>query len=157
MKIVREDINERMGFTEDSDPIEDMGIGMPFGFTSKMLGLETNDGKHSIYVKAEFIEKICTPGFDPGIRWLKDGFKSRYGDRTYYKDKSKWPKLQFSCSFGFKKYKDGDIILYRVYGVSGSHGFFGGQQTEREKLAPTHIKHCLEDLYLHLEKLLNKT
>jgi hypothetical protein len=27
MKIVREHINERMGFTEDSDPVADMGIG----------------------------------------------------------------------------------------------------------------------------------
>jgi hypothetical protein len=154
MNIVREHINERMGFTEDSDPIKDMGIGMPFGFSSKMLGLEANDGKHSIYVKPEFIEKICTPDKGAGARWLKQEFKARYGDRTYYKDKSKWSKLQFSCSFGFNRYRDGDVLLYRVYGSSGTHGFFGGAMTKKENLAPVHVKHCLEDLYLHLEKLL---
>jgi len=29
MKIVKEHINERLGFTEDGDPIKDMGIGRP--------------------------------------------------------------------------------------------------------------------------------
>ena len=29
MKIVKENINERLGFTEDGDPIHDMDIGRP--------------------------------------------------------------------------------------------------------------------------------
>jgi len=167
MKIVREHINERMGFTEDSDPIKDMGIGILFGFTPKLLGSEANDGKHSIYVKPEFIEKICDSdrGQIPGQSYryfksvdLKSEFIARYGNIAYYKDKSKWPKLPYACSFVFKPYNDHDkdIFLYRVTGISGSHGFFGGAQTQKENLAPTHVKHCLEELYLHLEKLSNK-
>jgi hypothetical protein len=45
-------------------------------------------------------------------------------------------------------------LLYRAIGSSGSHGFAGGQYTQRETLAKTYVKQILEQLYDYLENLI---
>lgn len=43
MKLVRERINEVLGFTEDGDPIEDMGIGLESQMKKKLKNMQIMD------------------------------------------------------------------------------------------------------------------
>jgi len=68
MKIVREHIFERMGFTEDGDPIRDMGIGS-IALFKKQLQKDADDADDIEYAYGETIRKFKRKY--PGIDWEK--------------------------------------------------------------------------------------
>lgn len=141
-KLVKEHLNENVESNKK------------FGFTSKLLGLDANDGKHSLLLTPEFIEKICKPSDDSKTRYLKEPFHARYGLRKDYYDENNNIKGPYRCDFFFRPVTYGDgKVMYFTIGNSGSHGFNGGQFTQRERLANIYVKQCLEQLYKHLETL----
>jgi hypothetical protein len=146
MNIVREHINERLGFTEDSDPISDMGIGIGFGFTFALEGLEHNDCKHNLYVNEQFIQKYCR-ALSPKTFILKGNFYARF----------KSGPVMAMCSFYFKPttVTKGNQTknLYYTAGNAGSRGFNGGEQSRTYHMRSTTIKNVLGQLYNHMLKL----
>lgn len=134
-------------FLEDSDPISDMGIGIAFGFSSDMEGLEKNDGKHTLYVNEGFIKRYCDGSKLGRFFYLKDNYHAIFSGGG----------LNFSCSFYFKKttVTKGQTIktLYYTAGGSGSTGFNGAEQDKKHYMRSPTIKKVLGQLYNHMLKL----
>lgn len=117
-----------------------------FGFSSNLLGLEANNGKNSLYLTAEFAFQHCRPNVEGGkTLFLNDNPELRFG---------RGEKMPYRCDVYFRKVTTGSgSILYKTIGNSGSHGFGGGQYTQRETLAATYVKQILGQLYEYLERL----
>ena len=132
-------------FTEESDPIHDMNIGVRFGFTMQMVGLEKNDGRHNFFVNQRFIDLYCQL-LMPNSFILKKDFRAIFNRHGW----------KSSCAFYFKPVGLSSLNenpLYYVQGMSGSMGFNGGEQDKKHYMRPTTLKNVLGQLYQHLEKL----
>jgi hypothetical protein len=129
-------------FSEEGDPIEDLDIGNFFGFTNNLRGIEYNNGVNAFYVKPSFMKRI-NPNFEMGQKTVhfSEKFPGVYGKKGSQK---------YKCDVYFRLVSVGDKLLYKAIGSSGSHGFAGGQYTQRETLAKTYVKQILEQLYNHL-------
>jgi len=141
MKLVREYLYER--FSDESDPIQDMGIGIGFGFTYDLEGLEHNDGKHNLYVNQAFVNKYCRI-LSAKLAVLEKPFVARYKIRG----------LNAACTFSFRSttvVKGNQMkILYYTVGSSGSYGFNSGEQSKKFYMRQPTIKKVLEELYNHM-------
>ena len=129
-------------FNEDSDPINDLNIGIKFGFTHHFKDLHSNDGETGFYLNTPAMNKFCS---NPSANinrhhtaYLIEDFNAFYNRRNSRK---------YLCKFYFRRTNDrhGNEI-WKALGTSGSHGFHGGQYTIKDTLCKTYVKQCLEQI-----------
>jgi hypothetical protein len=132
------------------DPLTSLEIGKrftSFGFTPKMLGKSSNDGKHMMYISEKFGEQIMYNSNGKNHGLTRD-FVSKFKHRGSY--------VNYVCQFRFIRINIAGIIMFYTIGMCGDYGFHSTLYSKKFTLSPYVVKQCLDQLYDHLEKEFNR-
>jgi hypothetical protein len=147
-------IAENTNFIRGINPKRALGLGIPFGFTTDLLGLEANDGRNGMYITREFAEKyFLKDNFSKRVeKYHIPDFKARWGGwrgKNYINPDGSY-KGSYACTF--KIISIGND-LFRVQGSSGDYGFGGLQSSQRNTIGKEYRKSIYEQLYYYLMNL----
>lgn len=138
-------IYEAIEFERGRDPKRSLNIGIPFGFTKQLKGLEYNDGENSMWVTKEFGDKFLYKISRSNSYYLEDGFYGTWGHNYYTRG-------GYICNYKFKGSSSYPNLL-KVQGLSGSYGFGGLESTKATLLSKKDRKELYKQLWDHLMKL----
>ena len=144
------DLDESLDFQRGMDPKKTLGLGRPFGFSKDLLDITHNNGKNSLFVRSDFVEKLKSEGiYQYGeIRLYLDDLIGRWGYRKKdYRNLDGSYKGPYSCKFRLYN-RSGD--LYMLQGYAGDYGFGGMQSTQKGTIGVTFRKSLYEQVYNYL-------